>query len=85
MRKYYVKNNYQEDEEFLISRFNYHLEKVRDLVNTAFIQMNLFPIEPSDLSSMDVDKFNEKNESSLMDFVEPVDRLMCEIVDEIPF
>lgn len=57
---------------------------MKDLVNTAFT--NLFPIDEPDLTSMmDVDEYNEKGDSSLLDFVEPVDRLMCEIVDEIPF
>lgn len=60
------------------------MEKVRDLVNTAFA--NLFPIdEPAEGLNMDVDEYKEKRDTSLTDLIEPQDLLMCEIADEIPF
>lgn len=66
---------------YLSIRFKYHLEKVRDIVNNAFV--NLLPIdEPSLDQTMDVDEFNEKKESMSNDLVEKEDRLMCEIVDD---
>jgi hypothetical protein len=56
---------------------------VRDIVNNAFT--NLLPVDvDSDLPSMDVDEYSENREPTT-DVVEPGDRLMCEIVDEIPF
>lgn len=64
-------------------RFNYHLEKVRDIVNTAC--SNLFPIDEPGDTSMDVDEHKDSKESSTIDSAELADRLMCEIVDEIPF
>lgn len=78
-------NNRLHDFDVILFRFNFHLEKVRDIVNTAFT--NLFPIdEPRDFISMDVDKCNEsKRESMTSDSVEPEDRIMCGISDEIPF
>jgi hypothetical protein len=56
---------------------------VRDIVNNACT--NLLPIEEPDLdNSMDVD--DQSNPTSTQtDAVEKEDRLMCEIVDEIPF
>ena len=57
---------------------------MRDIVNNACT--NLFPIEEPDLdNSMDVDDYHSNDESSQVDAVEKEDRLMCEIVDEIPF
>lgn len=64
-------------------RFNYHLEKVRDLVNTAFT--NLFPVDELIFANaMDIDE-SVTDEKSSTNFVDPVDRIMCQIVDEIPF
>lgn len=65
-----------------VFRFNYHLEKVRDIVNNAFTTL-LTIDEASALPSMAVDEYSEKKEY-VLDTVEPRDRLMCEIVDEIP-
>lgn len=59
------------------------MEKVRDIVNNAFA--NLFPIDEPSIPSMEVDEYKEQGESAPMDAVEPSDRLMCEIADEIPF
>jgi hypothetical protein len=65
-------------------RFNYHLEKVRDIVNNACT--NLLPIEEPDMDqSMETDEYSANAESSSTDSVEKEDKLMCEIVDEIPY
>lgn len=69
---------------FRCHRFNYHLEKVRDIVNNACT--HLLPVDEPELDqSMDTDEFNGNTESMQIDAVEKEDRLMCEIVDEIPF
>lgn len=67
----------------IFRRFNYHLDKVRNIVNTAFA--NLFPVDdPIPTSFSDIEQ-SEGSESTPMDTVDPSDRLMCKIVDEIPF
>lgn len=64
-------------------RFNYHLEKVRDIVNNAFT--NLLPIDEPDLEqTMDIDEYCEKKEV-VEDIVEKRDKIMCDLVDQIPF
>lgn len=64
-------------------RFNYHLEKVRDIVNNAF--SNLFPVDEP-LPEMEYGSKRLKLEEQMeIDLVDPSDRLMCEIADEIPF
>ncbi|CAO1429872.1 unnamed protein product [Diamesa hyperborea] len=67
-------------------RFNFHLEKVREIVNNAF--SNLLPVseiktEPGLDVEMDVDM---ENDCSLqMEGVDQNDKLMCEIIDvELP-
>lgn len=55
---------------------------MRDIVNTAFT--NLFPLDEPDLPNMETDDYHESAEIS-NDAVDPSDRLMCEIADEIPF
>lgn len=66
----------------IFHRFNYHLGKVRDIVNTAFT--NLFPVDDPIPTFSDIEQ-SEGSESIPMDTVDPSDRLMCKIVDEIPF
>lgn len=68
-------------------RFNFHLEKVREIVNNAF--SNLLPVseiktEPGLNVEMDVDMENDSNLQ--MEGVDQNDKLMCEIIDvELPF
>lgn len=64
-------------------RFNYHLEKVRQLVNNAFTNLLSFDFDFE--GSMEVDEFNNSLEKSFNDNVDPNDRIMCKIVDEIKF
>jgi hypothetical protein len=60
------------------------LEKVRDIVNNAFA--NLFPVDDLDIHLTEDTLTNDQNgEAMQIDSVEKEDRLMCEIVDEIPF
>lgn len=65
-------------------RFNYHLEKVRELVNNAFTGLLSFDYDEN-YESMEVDNLNNSLEKSLTDSVDPNDRIMCKIVDEIKF
>jgi mediator of RNA polymerase II transcription subunit 7 len=66
----------------VIARLNYHLEKVRDIVNNAFGNLYVPADEP--LPETDLGP-SESSASTDLDSVEAADRLMCEIVDEIPF
>lgn len=66
------------------NRFNYHLEKVRELVNNAFTGLLSFDTDEA-FENMEVDEFNNSLEKSLTDNVDPNDRIMCKIVDEIKF
>lgn len=66
----------------VITRLNYHLEKVRDIVNNAFGNLYIPADEP--LPEMDFEP-SESSTAMDVDSVEAADRLMCEIVDEIPF
>lgn len=64
-------------------RFSYHLEKVRDIVNSAC--SNLFSIDEPNFPSMDVDEKTDSKESFSFDSAELADIIFCEIVDEMPF
>lgn len=76
-------NKFDQELHSNLLRFNYHLEKVRDIANTAFT--NLFPLDEPTLPAVETDDFSEKMETIQVDSVDPCDRLMCEIADEIPF
>lgn len=66
-------------------RFNYHLEKVRDIVNNAFTSLHI-DSEDNNYESMEIDdELNSSHEKSINDSVDPNDRIMCKIVDEIKF
>jgi mediator of RNA polymerase II transcription subunit 7 len=65
-------------------RFNYHLEKVRDIVNNGFT--NLIPFNCDETHEMmEIDKLNSSLDSQLNDSVDPNDRLMCSIVDQMEY
>lgn len=67
----------------LFYRFNYHLEKVRDIVNNAFT--SLLSFDDENFQSMEVDPPQAVEKSLNNESVDPRDQVMCKIVDEIKF
>lgn len=57
---------------------------MRELVNNAFTSLLSFDVEEH-FENMEVDEFSSSLEKSLTDTVDPNDRIMCKIVDEIKF
>lgn len=60
------------------------MEKVRELINNAFTSLLTFDYDEN-YENMEVDDINNSLEKNLSDSVDPNDRIMCKIVDEIKF